>query len=287
MRVALVLPGQGSQRPGAGSAWRATPAWDEVVPDARAADLLLHADAGALRPTDAAQEATYLASLLAVRSLPDGLDVVVVAGHSLGEVTALVAAGALSAGDGLRVVRERGAAMRAACDAEPGTMAAVLGADPDAVERALPDGAWPANDNAPQHVVVSGRTAAVEAAAPLLKQAGARRVLPLPVGGAFHTPLMAPARERLDAALQAAAWTSPRVPVLSSTRVAPFADPAAELSAQLTARVRWRETALALPDVDVVLECGPGGVLTGLLKRTRPDLRALPVATPEDLEQLA
>lgn len=289
VRVALVLPGQGSQRPGAGAPWTATPGWDLVrtasdVLDRDVAALLLDADAEQLRATREAQLTTFLLSLVVVEALPD-LDVVAVAGHSLGDLTALVVAGALSFEDGLRVVDARGAAMQEACDAIPGTMAAVLGLDPDAVDAALPPGVWSANDNAPQHVVVSGGVDSVAGAGPRLKEAGARRVLPLQVGGAFHTPHMAPARPRLEQALAAAAFRAPSTTVLSGSLAGPYDDPAAELSRQLTARIRWRETLLALPPVDAVLECGPGAVLTGLVKRTLPGVRALAV-DPTSLEQL-
>ena len=126
-------------------------------------------------------------------------------------------AGGLSPEDGLRLVAERGAAMQEACDAQPGTMAAVLDCRPTPSRPALPDGVWPANDNAPLHVVVSGRVGAVGEAGPLLKEAGARRVLPLQVDGAFHTPLMEPARPRLEAALAVVTWRSPLLPVLSGS----------------------------------------------------------------------
>lgn len=294
MRVALVFPGQGSQRAGMGVPWRDSAGW-ELVEQASAATgrdlgaLLTGADAEQLRATREAQVATFLTSLLVHAALPP-LDVVVVAGHSLGELTALVASGVLPPADGLRVVVERGEAMQEAADAAPGTMAAVLGLEDDDVERVLAgvDGAWPANHNAPAHVVVSGTPDGVAAAGEALRQAGARRVLPLPVGGAFHTPLMEPARPRLERALQAASWLDPVAPALSAVTAAPYERDWPEvLSRQLTAPVRWRQVVQALPDVDAVVEVGPGGVLTGLVKRCRPDLRAVSVATPDDLEQLS
>jgi [acyl-carrier-protein] S-malonyltransferase len=299
--VALVFPGQGSQRPGMGTPWRDTAGW-ALVDDASAAvgrdlgRLLLDADGEELRATRDAQVSTFLTSLVAHEALraarPD-LDVAVVAGHSLGEITALVAAGVLSPADGLHVVAERGEAMQAAADARPGTMAAVLGLEDDAVEPVLTDvrragaEAWAANHNAPAHVVVSGTADGVARAGTALKEAGARRVLPLPVGGAFHTPLMAPARERLGKALRSVAYREPVTPVLSAVTAAPYGNDWPDLLLrQLTAPVLWRQTVETLDDVDTVLEIGPGGVLTGLVKRCRPDLRVLPVATPADLEQL-
>jgi [acyl-carrier-protein] S-malonyltransferase len=293
--VALVFPGQGSQRPGMGAAWRTTPGWAlvEDASDAVGRDLarlLLDADAEELRATREAQTSTYLTSLLVHAALPP-LDVAVVAGHSLGEFTALVAAGVLPPADGLRLVAERGEAMQAAADAAPGTMAAVLGLDDAEVERVLDDvdGAWPANYNAPAHVVVSGTVEGVGAAGEALKGAGARRVLPLPVGGAFHTPLMAPARERLDAALRAADYGPQKMPVLSGVTASTYDEPVADvLSRQLTAPVRWRQTAEALATygVDAVVEIGPGGVLTGLVKRCLSGMRTVSVSTPEQLENL-
>lgn len=295
MSVALVFPGQGSQRPGMGAPWVGSPGWELVeqasaVLGRDAGALLLYADAEQLRSTREAQVSTFLTSLLVWRALPD-LDIAVVAGHSLGEFSALVAAGVLSPQDGLGLVAERGAAMQAAADARPGTMAAVLGLDDDIVLEVLDgiENAWPANFNAPSHVVVSGTADGVAAAGEALKAAGARRVLPLPVGGAFHTPLMEPARQRLDAALHRATYRAPEVPVLSAVSATPYDRPVADvLSAQLTAPVLWRQTveALAAYDVDTVVEVGPGGVLTGLAKRCLPGVRAVSVSTPEELEQL-
>lgn len=292
MQTALVLPGQGSQRPGAGAPWQRFPAWSLVrraseVLDRDVEHLLLGAGADELRQTEQAQLATFLVSLLVWQSLPE-LEVAVVAGHSLGELTALVVAGVLTPEAGLLLVAERGAAMQQAADAAPGTMAAVLGLEADLVGEvcAHVEGAWPANDNAPSHVVVSGTVAGVAAAAEALKAAGARRVLPLPVGGAFHTPLMAPARSRLEVALRATAYARPVVPVLSAVTAAAYDDDVARtLSRQLTSPVRWREVQLAL-GVGRVVELGAGGVLAGLATRTLPGVQVLSVAAPEDLAAL-
>ena len=296
MAVALVFPGQGSQRPGMGAPWAGTAGWSLVERAGQRlgrdlAGLLTEADAEQLRATREAQLSTLLLSLLVLRALPAGLRVVAVAGHSLGEVTALCAAGVLDEDDAVQLVAERGEAMRAAADARPGAMAAVLGLDAQVVAQVcapLQD-VWPANDNAPRHVVVSGTPAGVETARSALKAAGARRVLPLPVGGAFHTPLMEPARARLEAALAAVSYGEAQVPVLSNVTAQPHdGHVQRRLSEQLTAPVRWRESLKQLPalGVDTVLELGAGGVLTGLTSRTLPDLRALSVATPEDLEKL-
>jgi [acyl-carrier-protein] S-malonyltransferase len=296
VETAFVFPGQGSQRPGMGEPWRATPGWQLVAEACEVLGrdlerLLLEAHAEELRATCEAQVSTFLVSLLAWSALPPHVRPVVVAGHSLGELSALVAAGVLTVEDGLRLVGARGEAMQAAADAQPGTMTAVLGLDDDAVEQVLSgvDGCWPANYNAPAHVVVSGTVGGIAAGGTALKQAGARRVLPLPVGGAFHTPLMAPARERLDRALAAATYAEPVVPVLSGVTAAPYGrDVPTLLSQQLTAPVLWRQLLEVLPTYGVrrVVELGPGGVLAGLVKRTLPDVVAVSVARPADLALL-
>jgi [acyl-carrier-protein] S-malonyltransferase len=296
VRTAFVFPGQGSQRPGMGSPWVGSPCWSlvENASDLVGRDvgrLLLEADAEELRATREAQLTTFLASLLVWEALHDLPDVAVVAGHSLGEFTALVAAGVLTCDDGLMLVGARGSSMQEAADAAPGTMAAVLGLADDAVEAALEPLAdvWPANYNAPSHVVVSGTVEGVAAGSQALKAAGARRILPLPVGGAFHTPLMAPARARLDTALREVSYADPGVPVLSAVTAAPYGgDPAALLSAQLTAPVRWRQVLEQLPSygVERVVELGPGGVLAGLARRTLPGLQVVSVTGPADLALL-
>ena len=296
MSTAFVFPGQGSQRPGMGAPWVGSACWS-LVQDASdllgrdVGRLLLDADADELRATRDAQVTTFLVSLLVWETVHDLPDVSVVAGHSLGEFTALVAGGVLTCDDALMLVGARGAAMQAAADAAPGTMAAVLGLDDDAVVAVLEpvEDVWPANFNAPSHVVISGTRDGVAAGGDALRAAGARRVLPLPVGGAFHTPLMEPARERLDVALREVTYAMPSVPVLSAVTAQEYGDdPAAALSEQLTAPVRWRQVLEALPGygVDRVVELGPGGVLTGLVKRTLPGVDAVSVTSPADLALL-
>ncbi len=293
--LALTFPGQGSQRPGMGSAWTDTPSWaivdraSEVVGRDIGA-LLLDADADELRATRNAQLTTFVASLVALDALrraglpqPDA-----VAGHSLGEYTALTAAGALAAEDGVRLVAARGEAMQAAADARPGTMAAVLGLDVAEVEAACEsvDEAWVANDNAPGQVVVAGTAAGVEAAGSAAKERGARKVMPLPVGGAFHTPLMAPAAEGLRAALAAVTFAEPRPAVVANVDATPHAgaDEWRDLLAeQLCRPVRWRPSLEQL-GAGVVVEVGPGGVLTGMTKRTLPEARALSVSEPDHVD---
>lgn len=294
MTTALVFPGQGSQRAGMGAPWLADPGWSlveraSVLLGRDVERLLLDADAEELRGTSEAQLTTYLVSLLAWQALSP-LKVAVVAGHSLGEITALVAGGVLSVEDGLKLVAARGAAMQQAATAAPGSMVAVVGLEDDDVDRVCAgvDEAWPANYNAPSHVVVSGSEAGLAAATVALREAGARRVLPLPVGGAFHTPFMQPARRQLDAALRRVKYAPPVVPVLCAMDATPYgATVAATVSRQLTAPVRWRQVLEALPayGVDTVVEVGPGGVLAGLVRRTLPDVRVVSVATPEDVEE--
>lgn len=295
MRTAVVFPGQGSQRPGMGAPWREAPGWSLVeragaLLDRDVTALLTVADAETLRATREAQLTTFLTSLLTWSVLQ--VSPLVVAGHSLGELTALVAGGLLSEADGVQLVAARGRAMQQAADAVPGTMSAVLGLDDDGVEQVCHPvpGAWPANYNAPAHVVVSGTVDGVAAAGAALREAGARRVLPLPVGGAFHTPLMEPARAAFEVALGQVDWLVGELPVLSAVDLREYEDGgAATLSAQLTAPVRWRQLleTLRCYGIERVLEVGPGGVLTGLVKRTLPGVQAISVSTPDDVAALS
>lgn len=300
--LAFTFPGQGSQRPAMGAAWRDHPSFELVdqASDATGRDvarLLLEADLEELTRTDNAQLATFVTSLVVLDAIERlGLEPAVVAGHSLGEYSALVAAGALSYEDGLRLVAERGAAMQDAAEQSPGTMAAVLGLDDDGVEaacRRAEGDVWVANFNAPGQVVIAGRVDAVEAAGRIARSLGARKVLPIPVGGAFHTPLMAPARERLRKALAEVSFRPAEPAVVANVDAREHADPAewpSLLSAQLCSPVRWRQSLEALygAGVRAVVELGPGGVLTGLARRVLPSEGTLvaSVSTPEDLERL-
>lgn len=298
--IAFTFPGQGSQRPGMGEAWAEHESW-ELVTEASAfagfdlAALLLTADADELVSTRNAQLATFVLSLVVLDAIERiGIEPARVAGHSLGEYTALVASGALSFEDGVRLVNERGSAMLAAADQRAGSMAAVLGLDDDKVEAACAsvDGdVWVANYNAPGQVVIAGDAAAIDAAGAAAKDLGAKRVMGFPVGGAFHTPFMAPARERLTKALAGVEWRSPETPVHANVDALTHDDPAewAELlAAQLTSPVRWRQILHELDDagVNTVIEVGPGSVLTGMAKRTLKGARTLGVSTPDDLDGL-
>jgi len=302
--LALLFPGQGSQRPGMGHPWTSTPSWGLVdrVSETTGWDLgwlLTDADADQLKATRNSQIATFTLGLIildGVRRAVVGMDrqVAAMAGHSLGEYTALVAAGALTAEDGARLVKARGEAMQAAADACPGTMAAVLGLDPDSVAKACAgaDGAWVANDNAPGQTVIAGTTAGVDRASELARELGAKRVLALPVGGAFHSPLMAQAQDRLDAALAAASFTPPAVPVIANVDATEHQDAARWpqlLSEQLCQPVRWRESLQTLAGLGVTtfVELGAGTELSGMVKRTLDQAARASVATPDDLPDLA
>jgi [acyl-carrier-protein] S-malonyltransferase len=217
-----------------------------------------------------------------------------VAGHSLGEYTALVAAGALGFEDGVRLVTERGEAMQSAADDRTGTMAAVLGLDDDQVDVACiaTEGeVWVANFNAPGQVVIAGDPEAVTRGGETAKRLGAKRSMALPVSGAFHTPFMAPALERLEKALDAIEVRDPDVPVLANVDARPHTS-ASEwpelLLAQLTSPVRWRQIIHELDDegVSTFVELGPGSVLTGLAKRTAKGSHTASVAEPADLDHL-
>lgn len=298
--LAFTFPGQGSQQPGMGTPWVDHPSWALVAEASEAsgrdvAALLLHADAEELRRTENAQLSTYVLSLVvhdAVHAL--GVRCSVAAGHSLGEYSALTAVGALALADGVRLVTERGAAMQAAADARPGTMSAVLGADDEAIAEACARATgdvWVANSNAAGQVVIAGDADAIAEAAAIAKELGARKVLPLPVGGAFHTPFMAPAAERLQAALAATSFTDTAIAVVANVDAIPHADGAGwpgRLEAQLTAPVQWRRSVerMVADGVTAFIELGPGSVLTGMAKRSAPDGTARSAASPEALEDI-
>jgi [acyl-carrier-protein] S-malonyltransferase len=206
----------------------------------------------------------------------------------------LVATGAFSFDEGVQLVSERAEAMHLAGQDQPGTMAAVLGLDDDEVEiacRRADSDVWVANFNAPGQVVIAGSPEGVASAAANAKELGAKKVLPLPVSGAFHTPFMAPARDRLRKAIANAKPRDTDVPVISNVDALAHDqgdDWASLLSAQLCSPVRWRQCLIALADAGVttLVECGPGGVLTGMAKRTVPTLQALSVSTPDEVDNL-
>jgi [acyl-carrier-protein] S-malonyltransferase len=261
------------------------------------AALLLEADQETLTNTANAQLATFVTSLVILDAAERlGLEPAACAGHSLGEYTALVATGSLSYEDGLELVAERGAAMAEAAEHNPGTMVAVLGLDDSEVELAClrAEGeVWIANYNAPGQVVIAGEHDSLERAAELARTAGAKRIVPFPVGGAFHTPLMAPARDRLRKAIAVATFFESEPAVVANVDAKAHAggeDWPGLLSAQLCAPVRWRQSLETLfsSGTRTFVELGPGGVLTGLAKRvlTSGSVVARSVATPTELEAL-
>jgi [acyl-carrier-protein] S-malonyltransferase len=292
---AVVFPGQGSQKAGMGEPWVGTPSWaavDEVsdVLGRDVGELLVRADAATLQATRNAQVAAFALGLVILDAARRaGLTWAVAAGHSLGEYTALVAAGVLLPAEASRLVGERADAMQQATELSPGTMSAVLGLELDAVAACCAGAdAWVANDNAPGQVVVAGTHDGVAAAAAEAKSRGGK-VLPLAVGGAFHTPLMASAQERLDLALGTAPFAEATATVVANVDAAPHRaahDFRSLLSAQLCRPVRWREAVLHLPQLGVtrVVELGPGAVLSGMVKRIAPDLDRLSLATPADVD---
>ncbi len=298
--LAFTFPGQGSQRPGMGLPWRNHESWELVdeASDIAGRDvgaLLCDADAVELKDTRNAQLTTFVSSLMVLDAVERvGIAPSYCAGHSLGEYTALTATGALGFDDGIRLVCERGAAMHDAGLAQPGTMAAVLGLDDDQVDvacRRADADVWVANYNAPGQVVIAGSPDGVDAATAHAKDLGAKKVMPLQVAGAFHTPFMTAARDRLRAALAEADPRDSDVPVVSNVDALPHiqaADWASLLSAQLSSPVRWKHSLLALADAGVTdfAELGPGAVLTGMAKRTVSGCRTISVATPEDLDKL-
>lgn len=297
--LAFTFPGQGSQRPGMGLPWQDHESWELVdeaseVAGRDIAALLCDADADELKDTRNAQLTTFVSSLMVLDAVSRiGIDASFCAGHSLGEYTALTATGALGIDDGVRLVSARAAAMHDAGQERPGTMAAVLGLDDDQVVVAchLADSdVWVANYNAPGQVVIAGSPEGVDKAAAQAKALGAKRVMQLQVSGAFHTPFMTAARDRLREAIAAVAPRDTDVPVVSNVDAKPH-DIGAEwsnlLSAQLSSPVRWRQSLLALQAEGVTdfAELGPGGVLSGMAKRTTTG-RTISIATPDDLDKL-
>ncbi len=298
--LAFTFPGQGSQRPGMGRPWADHESWELVEEASEYADrdvarLLLDADAEELRDTRNAQLTTFVSSLMVLDAVERlGIEPSYCAGHSLGEYTALTASGALSFDDGVRLVCERADAMHQAGLDNPGTMAAVLGLDDDQVEvacRRADNDVWVANFNAPGQVVIAGSREGVVAASMVAKELGAKKVMSLQVSGAFHTPFMAPARDRLRKAIAEASPRDTEVPVVSNVDSLAHNTGqawASLLSAQLSSPVRWKHCLLTLAELGVngFAELGPGGVLTGMAKRTVDTARTISVSTPEDLDKL-
>ena len=259
------------------------------------AHLLLDADAEELKDTRNAQLTTFVSSLMVLDAVERlGIEPSFCAGHSLGEYTALTATGALGLLEGVALVATRADAMHEAGLASPGTMSAILGLDDDQVEvacRRADSDVWVANFNAPGQVVIAGSVAGVSAAGVIAKELGAKRVMSLPVSGAFHTPFMASARDRLREAISLAAPRDTEVPIISNVDALAHdigSDWSSLLSAQLSSPVRWKHCLLTMAELGVTgfVELGPGGVLTGMAKRTVDSARTISVSTPEELDNL-
>jgi [acyl-carrier-protein] S-malonyltransferase len=306
MAVALVFPGQGSQAVGMGAelakayvvARRVLDEVDEALGQ-KLSQIMIEGPLETLTLTENAQPALLAVSMAALRvleergfRLADGAKYV--AGHSLGEYSALCAAGALSIADGARLLRIRGRAMQAAVPVGQGAMAALLGVGKDVAEKLAAAAAEGevcqlANDNEPTQAVISGAKTAIDRAATLAKEHGVRRFVPLNVSAPFHCALMQPAADAMAEALAQTTVHQPAVPVISNVTAAPISDPAEikrRLVEQVTGTVRWRESVAAMAQLGVtdVIEVGSGKVLAGLAKRIVPTLNAISVGTPQDID---
>ena len=282
MKKAYVFPGQGAQFVGMGKdMYENSELAKELFEKAnevlgfRITDLMFEGTDEDLRQTKVTQPAIFLHSVILTKAYADKFEPSMVAGHSLGEFSALVAAGALDFEDGLKLVYKRALAMQKACEAAPSTMAAIIGLADDKVEEicASVDGVVvPANYNCPGQLVISGTHEAIDAACEKLSEAGARRALKLPVGGAFHSPLMEPAKEELAAAIEQTTFKTPICPVYQNVSTKGETDPEVikkNLVAQLTAPVKWTQSAqnMVADGMTELIECGPGAVLQGLMKK--------------------
>lgn len=298
--IVFTYPGQGSQKPGMGAPWADHPSWELVAEASEAAgrnvaELLLDADADTLKQTRNAQLSTFVLSMVVLDAISRvGVEAAGHAGHSLGEYSALTASGALDFADAVRLVAERGEAMQVAAEEREGTMAAVLGLDDDDVDVAckrVASDVWIANFNGPGQVVIAGSPEAVDEAGKVAKELGAKKLMALPVSGAFHTPFMAPARDRLRKAIDQIEIREPQGTVIANVDARAHSDPSewqSLLNAQLVSPVRWKQTVFALADLGFTtfIEIGPGTVLTGLAKRIVKDGRTLSVSTPTDLDNM-
>lgn len=283
MKKAYVFPGQGSQFSGMGrDLWESSPAARELFEEAdrilgfEISKIMFEGSAEELKQTKVTQPTVFIHSVAAAVALGEEFRPAMVAGHSLGEFSALAAAGALSFESALRLVYARALAMQKACEEQPSTMAAILALPDEKIEEvcATIEGVVAANYNCPGQVVISGTTEGVKAACEALKAAGAKRALPLAVSGGFHSPCMASAREELAAAIEATEFFAPRCPIYQNVDATPHTDPEeikANLIAQLTSPVRWTQSVRAMlrDGAEEFVECGPGAVLTGLISKIR------------------
>lgn len=279
---AFVFPGQGAQFVGMGKdLYENSPMARELFEKAneilgfRITDLMFSGTDEDLRQTKVTQPAIFLHSVLLAKTLGESFQPDMVAGHSLGEFSALVASGALSFEDGLVLVSKRAMAMQKACERKPSTMAAIVGLDDEIVEKVCADVdevVVPANYNCPGQLVISGSIEGIDKACAKLTEAGAKRALKLSVGGAFHSPLMEPARTELAEAINTTTFNKPICPVYQNVNASPVSDPEVikeNLIAQLTAPVKWTQTVknMIADGCDSFTEVGPGSVLQGLVKK--------------------
>lgn len=284
---AFVFPGQGAQFVGMGKdLYDNHPLAKELFDKAndilgyRITDIMFNGTDEELKQTKVTQPAIFLHSVISALCLGKDFQPDMVAGHSLGEFSALTAAGALSFEDGLKLVYARAMAMQKACEAQPSTMAAIIGLDDETIERICSeiDGiVVPANYNSPGQVVVSGDVEAIKIACARMKEAGAKRALPLAVGGAFHSPLMESARVELAEAIESTEFKQPICPIYQNVDAQPYTEAAvikANLLKQLTSPVRWTQTVINMiqDGMTEFTECGPGTVLTGLIGRIQKTL---------------
>ena len=279
---AYIFPGQGAQFSGMGlDLYENSPLAQELFEKANdilgfhITDVMFEGSAEDLKETKVTQPAIFLHSVILAKTLGDTFKPDMVAGHSLGEFSALVAAGALTFEDGLKLVSQRAQAMQKACELQPSTMAAVLGLDDDVVEKicATTEGVVvAANYNCPGQLVISGEVEAINRACEALKEEGARRALVLPVGGAFHSPMMEPAREELAAAIENTTFNKPNCPIYQNVTASAITDEnkiKANLISQLTAPVRWTQSVqqMIADGASHFTEVGPGKVLQGLVRK--------------------
>ncbi len=279
---AFVFPGQGAQFVGMGKdLYESKPLAKELFDKAndvlgfKITDIMFDGTAEELKQTKVTQPAVFLHSVISALCMGDDFQPDMVAGHSLGEFSALVAAGALNFEDGLKLVHARALAMQKACEKAAGTMAAIIGLPDEKVEEICEsiDGVVvAANYNCPGQLVISGEVEAVNAACEKMKEAGAKRALPLPVSGAFHSPLMQPAKDELQAAIETTEFSVPKCPVYQNVDAKPHTDAAeikANLIAQLTSSVRWTASVqnMVADGADDFTECGPGKALQGMIGR--------------------
>lgn len=285
MKKAFVFPGQGAQFVGMGKdLYETNPLAKELFDKANEVlgfditFIMFDGTADELKQTKVTQPAVFLHSVISALCMGEAFAPDMVAGHSLGEFSALVAAGALTFEDGLRLVHARALAMQKACEVAPGTMAAIIGLPDAKVEEVCAEVSTdgnvviPANYNCPGQLVISGNVDAINAACDKLKAEGAKRALPLPVSGAFHSPLMQPAKDELQSAIESTAFNAPKCPVYQNVDAKPYTDPdtiKANLIAQLTSSVRWTATVenMIADGAEDFTECGPGKALQGMIGR--------------------